>query len=83
MDSHTLKPGQQVAYFEMTDERKKRFSEIAKVCLDAITKGTESPMEAFMVLHFLKITIEASARCSFDKAIVVNDDDAEVRELFD
>jgi hypothetical protein len=70
-----LKPGQKAVMLEMTDERRKRIAALGGECIDRIRKATESPLEAFFVIHFMKMALESACRCTFDNAIIINESD--------
>lgn len=51
-------PGTQAATFEMTAELKARFSVIGGQVIDILRCNTSSPMEAYMLLHFVMKGLE-------------------------
>jgi hypothetical protein len=45
---------------EMTPERREKYSRIASAVVDLLQRNTETPAEAYMVLHFLMHSFEES-----------------------
>jgi hypothetical protein len=51
-------PHSKVMAVKLTDEMKERLSRICDEIIDELTKRTQGPGEAFMVLHFVMETLK-------------------------
>ena len=62
--------------FEMTPERKAKFSRIARKVVDLLKAETDGPIEACMILRFVQLGLEEM--CGVAGTIIVNGKDGGV-----